>query len=206
MDNHCHSDTHSPYFYIFQIFQFHYSSGVLPKYIQQAWFRIAAAVELIHVNIKVNFILVVAWENKSCYSIQNVAITRKGHIVWKDGCKQLYANNLVPSTRENKHFRITKFSIEFWLHGGLGWKTCLNIDKEVYTPDVSMGKQNLCQELLCFMDLRIPNPDDSSHFLSPSNTQKYNEEKICHSMYWHHTFQIQSLTHRKWELLHLPRL
>lgn len=51
----------------------------------------------------------------------------------------------------------------------------------VQTSDVEVGDINLQTEVLCYMDLPVPNPDDPDHYLSPLAAQARSDKKSLDS-------------------------
>ncbi len=71
------------------------------------------------------------------------------------------------------HCRVTEFTLEFRLCGKNGCHLCQLVGRSIRTPDVDIGKMNLREEVLRFIDLTIPNPTDRDHYLSPKETRRH---------------------------------
>ncbi len=73
--------------------------------------------------------------------------------------------------------QMTEFSFELCLCGKDACTICQQIGRTVETPNVSVGKHNLREELLWFTTMPIPNPMDPKHFLSPQDNHEFVEKK-----------------------------
>ena len=57
--------------------------------------------------------------------------------------------------------------------GKYGCDLCARIDRNISTPDATVGGFNLRREVIYWMDLPIPNPIDRDHFLSAAKAKEY---------------------------------
>lgn len=75
------------------------------------------------------------------------------------------------------HWQIMDFSFELQLCGKMKWGICQKIGRSVLTPNVSIRKYNLRQEMLWFTTMPVPNPLDPDHFLAPEANCAFIEQK-----------------------------
>ena len=80
------------------------------------------------------------------------------------------------------HYRITPFTFEYRICGEAGCTICAKIGRDVRTPDVEVGDFNLRTEVLCCMDLPVPNPANLDHYLSPLAARASNAKKSLDSL------------------------
>ena len=51
--------------------------------------------------------------------------------------------------------------------GNISWVLCFRLERNIIAPNVKLDGYNLREEVLRWIDLRMPNSADPSHFLSP---------------------------------------
>ena len=71
------------------------------------------------------------------------------------------------------HCRRTPFTFELRLCSVEGCSLCARINRSVRTPKVEVCGYNLQDEVLRWIDLPAPNPDDTNHYLSAADTRDF---------------------------------
>ncbi len=109
-----------------------------------------------------------------------------------DACQQILEIPCLLQNKQGFDWVLPLWDDRMW-ELSAGWLGCVN-------SKCLCWYIQYCKELLRFKDIPIPNPSDPTHFLLPSGTKKYIDEKKHPLKCYQATSHIKTMTPKKWTL------